>query len=127
MTISALFSVASFLTLLLGLGWILAPGAMLSAWGIAASDALIYMSRRSAALFLGYAVILWRSRTSIQSDARQAIVGGTLVVSILMAVMSLYGVLSNTINPSGWLAFAVEVLLAIGFGYFLLFKRNVAA
>ena len=125
MTIKNLFSIAAVLDLLLGAAWILFPEAVLAMWGTtAADDMLIYISQRYAVLFLGYGVTLWLSRTAPPSTARRALVVGGFIVCALMAVMSLKGVLTNTINASGLLAFSIEALLAAGFGYFLFVKRE---
>jgi hypothetical protein len=61
------------LTLVLGLVWILFPEATLAGWGATVSDIAVYMSRRYAALFFGYALILWLTREAPQSQTRRAI------------------------------------------------------
>jgi hypothetical protein len=111
--------VAAVLTLLLGLLWILFPEAMLAGWGATVSIDAVYMSRRYATLFFGYALILWLARESPPSHTRRAVVAGEFVVTGLMAVLSLSGVLTSTINATGLFACGIEALLATGFGYFL--------
>ena len=133
MTVKNLFRVAALLTLVLGLVWMLFPEAMLTGWGATASDIAIYMSRRYAALFFGYALILWLARESPQSQARRAIMAGGFVATVLMALLSLSGVLTSRITVMGLFACAIETLLAFGFGYFLFarvissLRHNVAA
>ena len=125
MTIKNLFSLAAILDLLLGAAWILAPKAVLAWWGTSTSDEmLVYISRRYAIMFLGYAATLWLARNSPASDTRRALVVGGLIVTVLLAVMSLMGALDGTINAFGYLSFAIEALLAISFGYFLFVKAG---
>jgi hypothetical protein len=103
--------------------WMLFPEAMLAGWGATISDIAVYMSRRYAALFFGYALILWLNRTAPQSQTRRAITAGGFSVTVLIALLSLSGVVTGTINAIGLLAGAIEVALAFGFGYFL-FTRS---
>ena len=124
MTTKTLFVLAALFTLLLGLAWMLFPGALLSAWGIAGSPALIYMARRYAVLFLGNAVILWSARSAPQSPALRAIIAGSFTSTALMAFMSLDGVINAAINTTGLIAFGLEASLTICFGYFLFAKRG---
>jgi hypothetical protein len=57
-------------------------------------------------------------------ETQRIVFAGSFVGTALMALTSLSGILSNTINASGWIAFSVEALLALAFGYFLFFKRE---
>jgi len=127
MTIKTLFTISSIFLFLIGLAWLLITKIMLSAWGLEANDALIYISKRFAASVLGFAVILWLAGRSCETDPRRAIVGGLFAVSTIMLVSSLYGVLSNLISAWGWIAVIGEGLLSFGFGYFLLIKRDLTA
>jgi len=127
MTTKTLFTISSIMILLIGLAWILMPRILLSAWGLEATDALIYMSQRFAAAVLGFAVILWLAGTSYKSDPRRAIVGGVFFVSTLVLIFSLYGVLSKLISGWGWGAVVGKALLSLGFGYFLFIKREPTA
>ncbi len=70
-----LFSIAAILTMLLGIGWLFFPQAMLASWGVQADGIAVYMARRYGGLFSGYAAILWLGRASSSSpdsDPRRA-------------------------------------------------------
>ncbi len=127
MTIKTLFTISSIMIFLIGLSWLLITRIMLSAWGLEASDALIYMSKRYAASVLGFAVILWLAGRSYETDPRRAIVWGVFAVSTIALILSLYGVLSNIIGASGWIAVVIEALISLGFGYFLFIKHEPTA
>lgn len=120
-----LFVTGAFFTLLLGIAWMAFPSQLLAAWGIEGGAAPAYIARRYAALFFGYALILWMARDEPRSRGRQAILAGSLVSAVLMAGMSLYGILSAAINAFGWMAFGLETLLTAGFGA-VLFKDMAA-
>jgi len=113
-----LFSIAAVLTALLGVGWLFFPTTMLSGWGVHGDGVAVYMARRYGGLFFGYCVILWLSRASPASETRTAILAGSLVVTAVMAVVSLVGVITGTVGPMAWSAVVVEALLAAGFAYF---------
>jgi hypothetical protein len=123
MTVKTLFIITALATLLLGLGWLLFPAVMLTQWGVQPSEILVYISRRYAVLFLGYSVTMWLARNAEPSSVRRAIIAGALVVTAVLTVVSLLGITSGMINFTGWISFGVELLLAMGFGYFL-FSRH---
>jgi hypothetical protein len=118
-----LFSIAAALTGLLGVSWLFFPTPMLSGWGVHGDGVAVYMARRYGGLFFGYCVILWLSRAAPASGARTAILAGSLVVTSVMAVVSLIGVVTGTVGPMAWSAVVVEALLAAGFAYFYVTAR----
>jgi hypothetical protein len=91
---------------------------MLCAFGAPQPDAIaVYMARRYGALFFGYAATLWLGRASALSPALKAILGGGVVVSVLICIVSLVGVFTGVVGPAVWGAGVVEALLAAGFIY----------
>ena len=119
-----LFIAATCLTVLLGVGWLFFPQAMLSSWGVAGEPLTVYMARRYGGLQFGYAAILWLSRSAAPSPARTAILAGGAVVTVVMTVVSVVGALSGVVGPAIWGAVVVEALLAIAFVYFFATARR---
>jgi hypothetical protein len=117
------FSIAAIVTGALGLAFLIAPDFMLAGWGVKADHAIVFMTRRYGAALFGYAVILWFARAAAASPARHAIATGGFVVTAVVAVISLFGVLSGTVGPMAWSAVVIEVLLAAAFGYLLLTEK----
>jgi heme A synthase len=113
-----LFAIVTVLMLLLGVGWLFFPHAMLASWNVQPDDAVAYIGRRYGGLLFGYAVILWLSRASEPSTARSAILAGGAVATGLMTVISLVGVLSRVVGPAAWSAVVIEAILAIAFAYY---------
>jgi hypothetical protein len=122
----AFLSVAAVLTGLLGLAWVLLPESMLGVWSAPGASVAAYMGRRYGGLFFGYSVMLWLSRGSGPSAARNAILAGAAVVAIVMAVVSVFGAVSGVVGAGVWGAAAVEVLLAAGFFYYFFTTRRAA-
>jgi hypothetical protein len=114
-SVKIFFAVAAALTLMLGVAWTLFPASMLSSWDMQANVAAIYMGRRYGGLFFGYALILWLARGAESSTARRAVIAGGALVTLVMAALSLFGILTSVAGPGAWAAALIEVLLAAGF------------
>jgi uncharacterized membrane protein len=99
---------------------------MLSSWSVQTDGVGVYVGRRYGGLLFGYAAILWLCRAAGPSAARAAILGGGAVVSTLVALLSLWGVVTGTIGPGAWGAVVIEALLAGGFLYYFLVERTQA-
>ena len=106
---------ASSLCLALALLWIVAPQGLLWVWHIDASGATLLMARRGGALFLGLAVLLWRTRDAIASPARDAIVVGLSVSCAVLGALGVAEFVAGHVGAGIWLAVAVELPLAACF------------
>ena len=82
--------VIAFLLLVLSMAWMFAPAAMLASWGIGFDAAASVVSRRSAALFAGLAVMFWLARNAEASTARSALVGGFVVANLTLAALGIF-------------------------------------
>ena len=120
-----LFSVAAGVTLLLGVGWLAFPQAMLSWWSVESDAVGVYVARRYGGLLFGYATILWLGRSSTSSPARTAILAGGAVVTGVMTILSLFGVMTGVVGPAAWGAVVIEAVLAAGFIYYYASARWV--
>jgi hypothetical protein len=99
-----------------GAGWFVAPGLFYKYWGIV-PDANLYMGRRYGAFMLGLMAISWLARNAPNSQARRAILTGSLVCWVLTDALSLYGAL--TLGLNAWWPFGIELVLALGFAWAL--------
>ncbi len=121
----AFFTVAAFVTLALGIAWLFFPAAMLALWGALPDATTGYVGRRYGASMLGYTAILWHSRAACASVARNAILAGGAVVTVMLAVVSVIGALTVVGGPGGWIPVVIEGPLAAGFLYFFVTAREV--
>ena len=78
------------------------------------------MGRRYGAFMLGLMVISWLARSAPNTQARRAIVVGSLVCWVLTDALSLYGALALGLNA--WSPFGVELVLVVGFVWVLFIK-----
>ena len=101
---------------------------MLTHWNITGADALtLYVGQRMGVIFFGYAIALWMVRDIPPSTARYALLVSGFVSVLGLALLSLIGVLNNTIGSSGIFAAVLESLFAVAFGYFLYRERKLQA
>jgi len=104
-----------------GAGWFLIPDFFYRYWAIV-PDTNQYMGRRYGAFMLGLMVISWLARSAPDSQARRAILVGSLVCWVLTDALSLYGALALGLNA--WWPFGVELCLVIGFVWVLFFDSE---
>ncbi|MFN8583147.1 MAG: hypothetical protein U0163_19495 [Gemmatimonadaceae bacterium] len=102
-----------------GLGWLIVPGMFYKYWAIV-PDPNLYMGRRYGAFMVGLMVISWLARNAPNTQARRAILVGSLVSWVLTDALSLYGALALGLNA--WWPFGVESLLVVGFAWVLFMK-----
>jgi hypothetical protein len=102
-----------------GAGWFLVPETFYRYWAIL-PDANFYMGRRYGAFMLGLMVISWLARNAPNSQARRAILVGSLVCWVLTDALSLYGALALGLNA--WWPFGIELALVVGFVWVLFIK-----
>jgi hypothetical protein len=71
MTVKLYFAIFAVLSLLFGIGFVLAPGQVLSNYGIENSPTVALMSRLFGGTLLAIAVILWSARDFTNRRAAQ--------------------------------------------------------
>jgi hypothetical protein len=101
-----------------GAGWFLMPEMFYKYWAIT-PDPNDYMGRRYGAFMLGLMTISWMARSVANTQARRAVMMGSLVGWVLTDALSLYGV---TLGLNAWAPFAVELVLVLGFIWVLFVK-----
>ncbi|WP_460776578.1 hypothetical protein [Microbacterium sp. GXF7504] len=120
---TALAAFAAFLTV----GWSVFPGLLLSAWGLETGDAttVLVLAQRTAALYLGLAVLGFLARRAGPSPARRAIAVGT---AVLCAALAFSGVLWFAMGVTGVGALATAVFeLLVGAAYLVADRTDVPA
>jgi len=95
-----------------GAGWFLVPGMFYKYWAIV-PDTNQYMGRRYGAFMIGLMVISWLARNAPNTQARRAVLVGSLVCWVLTDALSLYGAVALGLNA--WWPFGIELALVISF------------
>jgi hypothetical protein len=118
MTVKLYFAIFAVLSLLFGIGFVLAPGQVLSNYGIENSPTVALMSRLFGGTLLALAVILWSARDFSEAAVRPVLIGLCVadVVNLVVAVMAIS---AGTTNALGWSTVLIYLCGAVGAGYFL--------
>jgi hypothetical protein len=120
MTIRTYFAIFAVLSVLFGLGFVLAPGQVLSNYGVASSPAVALMSRLFGGTLLAMAVIFWFARDFQEGAALRAVLIGTAVSDVVNFIVATAATSAGTINALGWSTVLIYLVGAVGAGYFLM-------
>jgi len=120
MTIKTFFAIFAVLSVLFGVGFVLAPGQVLSNYGVESSPAIALMSRLFGGTLLAMAVILWSARDFHDAAAVRAVLIGTGIADAVNFVVATAATSSGTINALGWSTVVIYLCGAVGAAYFLM-------
>ncbi len=127
MKLSTLFTISAVVFAVWGLPALFAPEAYLGfSFRETAGETGIWVARFGAAPALGLAVLAWYARKVEESRARQAIVRGLFVAFVISFILSLVGLLAGMLSAFGWSGVVVNLLLAVGCGYFWFVKPGAS-
>jgi len=118
MTVRNFFAVFAVLSLLFGIGFVLAPGQVLSNYGIADTPTVAVMSRLFGGTLLAMAVILWSAR-DFHDEAVRAVLIGFGIADAVNLVVAVMATMAGTVNALGWSTVLIYLCGAVGAGYFL--------
>ena len=120
MRIGYLFVIVAVLSLIYGLGFVLLPEQLLSLYGIKTDAGGLLFVRLFGAALVGLGVLAWFIRNADASEERRAVVLALFVLNAISVFVLLFAQLAGTVNGLGWINIAIYLLLALGFGYFLM-------
>lgn len=98
-----------------GVGWFFAPAVFYNNWALA-PDPEHLMGRRYGAFMLGLMTISWMARSVANTQARRAIMMGSLVAWVLTDALNVYAV---TLGVNALAPAIVELLLVLAFAWTL--------
>src|SRR5437879_4848436 len=127
MTIKAYFAIFAVLSVLFGIGFVLAPGQVLSNYGVQNSPAIAVMSRLFGGTLLAIAVILWSAREFRDEAAVRAVLVGFGIADAVNLVVATLATTSGTVNALGWTTVLIYLCGAAGAAYFLTAGKRQAA
>jgi hypothetical protein len=124
MKIKGWFIYSAIFLAIFGVLFVLIPAFSLSLFAITLDNVGLMMVRLFGAALMGLAVISWMVRNETASNARQAVVVGQCLESAIAFVVLLIGRLGSIGNALGWIPTLLHLSVALGFGYFLVMKRE---
>jgi hypothetical protein len=120
MKLNTLMIITAIVSLIFGLGFIIAPAWSLQPYGTTTDVTGLFLGRYFGAALLGYAFLAWLNRNTASKGVQQ----GFFVAMVLGFVVALYDKFAGSGNALIWLNVVIYLLLAIGFGYFAFMKKD---
>jgi hypothetical protein len=105
-------------TTIFGIGSVLAPQTLVNLFGSTLNPAGALMMQYGGTWLIGIGLLAWFARNAADSDARQAIVLAFLICYCIAFIVALLAQLDNVLNAFGWGTVALNLVLAMGYGYF---------
>lgn len=107
----------SLLFLALALGWMLCPEQMLTQWGVQYSYGTGVVSRRSAAFYIGFAIMFFVARNAEHSATRIALIKGIITTCTILILLAVYEFSVGQANNKILIAALIEAILGLAFLY----------
>ena len=124
MKLKTLLIIKAVVCLCLGVPILLVPNFIYSLFGATLAAGGVFAAREYGASMMGNLMLTWFARNSQESDARWAIILALFVYDAIGVFVTLVAIISGALNTLAWLVVALYLFLALGFGYFLLYKRK---
>ena len=115
MRLPSLLLVAGVLALVFGLGFLLAPGAVLPVYGVDPAPATAMMGRFFGVALVHLGVALYLLRETRELAAQRGLVLAGIVGSAAGVAVALMGVLGGLVNAVGWSTVAIYAALLLGY------------
>ncbi len=125
MKIGTLLAVNAVISMAFGLAFTLAPVQALAPYGVELPPPGLLVSRLFGATLIGYGIITWLMRAA-DAGAQRSLAIALTVADGVGTVISIWGVLSGTVNALGWSSVAIYGLLCAGFAMHLARKPATA-
>ena len=122
-----LFYLVAVLSVLYGLGFLLIPDTLASAYGAQPNATAIVIARYWAALLLPFGYVTWIAATTGGSPLKLHVARATEFVAILNIIVTLLAMSGGVISTAGGiLNLVLSAILTIGFGYYAWAKTDAA-
>ena len=118
------FLVAMIIEAIFGIGFILAPGALLGPMGVTLNEAATTFARLFGSAILSFPVLLWFVRKSDKVEFKLGVVYTMFIYYIVSTILLLMTELSGQMNAMGWSVVILHGVLTIWFGYYLVKKTT---
>lgn len=119
---TTLFVVTMVLQIIFGVGFVIAPGALLAPFGVVFDPVSKAFANLYGAGLIGFVVLLWFARKSESPELKMATVYSQFAYMLVGMVILLKIELDGLMNALGWIIIAEHLILLLWFGYFLVKK-----
>lgn len=122
---NTLFLVSMIIVAIFSIGFLLAPGALLSPMGVTLNETATAFARLFGSAILSFPVLLWFVRKSDKEEFKMGVVYTMFVYYIVSTILLLITQLSGQMNAMGWSMVILHGVLTIWFGYYLV-KKSIS-
>lgn len=126
MKLKTLLIIKAAVCLFLGLSVLIVPDFIYSIFGATLAAGGVFAAREYGASMMGNLMLAWFARNSKASDARWSIILALCVYDAVGVIITLMAIFSGAVNYLGWLVVLLYLFFAIGFGYYLIPKKEPA-
>jgi hypothetical protein len=126
MKLNTLMVVNAIVAAVFGLGFMFAPGHVMSYYSPETGATLEYVGQLLGAALFAFAVLTWCARNVPDSEARRAILLAMFVGDGAGFIIALIAQLGGVQNTVGWSTVAIYLLLGLGWGYFRFLAKETA-
>jgi hypothetical protein len=124
LTLRNLFILNCIVAFSYGLGALLSPAWVMSAYGLSLNAAGELMTRFYAAELIAHGWLTWQARNAVASEARQAVISSRAIGNAVRTAVSIMFFVSGQADWRGLLIIALFGFFALAYAYFWFFKRN---
>ncbi|PKL39901.1 MAG: hypothetical protein CVV44_06680 [Spirochaetae bacterium HGW-Spirochaetae-1] len=117
MTVSIFMKFKSVVSVIFGIGTLLAGGWLVSLFGATVDSAGMLFVNYTGACFLGIGLICWFVSNTDKNDLRQGVLLSLLICDSIGFVVALLAQLAGVTNALGWFNVGIWLVLALGLGY----------
>jgi hypothetical protein len=121
---NTLFLVSMIVEAIFGIGFILAPGALLAPMGVTLDEVATTFARLFGSAIISFPVLIWFVRKSDKAEFRMGVVYTMFVYYIVSTILLLMTELRGLMNAMGWSVVILHGVLTIWFGYYLVKKTT---
>jgi hypothetical protein len=126
MRLRTLLLIGGLLALVFGVGFLLAPRAVLSLYGVTGHPAVVLMARFFGAALVQLGLILYLIRDVGDPRTQRGVVLGSFLGSLAGVVVALSGQFWGVVNALGWSSVAIYGLLLLGYGSFIFGRTRIS-
>src|SRR5262245_4718634 len=119
MNLSTLFIIYAIWCLLRGIGFIFSPVKLWKTFNVNLNKHTAFPVHILEVAFIALDLLCWAARDLEDNAVLESMLLFIFSMELIQALTTLYGILRNAIAKQGWGPFALHLLFAIGFGYFL--------
>ncbi len=115
-----LFLVSLIVEAIFGIGFVIAPGALLGPMGVTLNDIATTFARLFGSALLSFPVLLWFARKSDKPEFKKGVVNSLFVYYLISTILLVIAEIGGQMNAMGWSVVGLHVILLVWFGYFLI-------